>query len=253
MRYASYVVVVVSLLGCLAAAQAETYTGSLLYTPPPGSTDGILVGDADGLWASNKVALSWTVTNEDDSYPEYPWRYEYHITQESGQAGFSHLTIEVSDGITASDLAGLAGATLLSVGTQQFGSGNPGMPSVLYGIRVAPINTPGNWTVSFYSDRMPVWGDFYTRGGNTPVRRGGSSTGPLPTDVGYENYAYNRGFTSEDLDPVAPAQSGSVEYHILRPDTHAPEPATIVNLAALGAVALGAHLWRRRQSGTRLA
>jgi len=253
MKYVTYVVVVGSALACLATAQAETYSGSLLYIPPPGSTDGIIVGDSGGLWATNKVAFSWTVTNEDPSYPGYPWKYEYHVTQESGQAGFSHLTIETSDGFTASDLAGLTGATLLSVGTQQSGSGNPGMPADLDEIRVAPTSTPGNWTVSAHSDRMPVWGDFYTRGGDTPVRRAGSSTGPLPTDVGYDNYAYNGGFTSADLDPAAAAQSGSVDYHILRPDTHAPEPATIVNLAVLGVVALGAYVWRRRKAGNRLA
>jgi hypothetical protein len=61
-----------------------------------------------------------------------------------------------------------------------------------------------------------------------------------------DNYAYNRGFTTADVDPGAPPASGTVDYHILCPATHAPEPGTIVYLAALGVVVAGAYLWGRR-------
>jgi hypothetical protein len=49
------------------------------------------------------------------------------------------------------------------------------------------------------------------------------------------------GFGSPDFDPLDPAASGSINYHLLVPDTRTPEPATLLLLG------LGVLMLRRRR------
>jgi len=161
------------------------------------------------------------VTNEDDSYPEYPWKYTYTFSHDGDGAALSHLVIEVSDNFTTDDIAGLTGMGLDSIKLHKTGSGNPNMPENFYGIKFNPVGDgQTSLTWSFYSNRVPVWGDFFAKDGKTG---------------GVNNVAYNYNNTDgvetgfldpngnndvrDDPDPTAPPSSGSVDYHILRPDT----------------------------------
>jgi hypothetical protein len=51
---------------------------------------------------------------------------------------------------------------------------------------------------------MPVWGDFYAKSGNA-----GSGFVAI----------WNAGFTASDIDPTAGPANGSLDYHILVPDS----------------------------------
>jgi hypothetical protein len=221
------------LLVVSAAANAALFTGSLQYTPPypADSADGLIVGPSNLQWAQDVVTLAWAVTDTDNSQPGFPWKYTYHLSLVGiEQAGFSHMIIEASPTFCEADLAGLDNGSAYSVTTQFANQGNANMPENIYGIKLdPPAEGMLDWTVSFFSNRAPVWGDFYARCGG---KKGGI------------NYTYNKGFFDCDTDPTAPASSGSVDFHILCPDT-VPEPATLtlLLLAGLGGLALR---WRLR-------
>ena len=232
----SLLLVGVSLVAFCLVSNAATYSGSLTYTPPypTDSADEVMVGPSNLQWVNYTVSISWTVTDTDNSQPGYPWLYTYNFTLSGSQAGISHVIIESSPEFIASDITGITGASLYSIDSQKANSGNPNMPDDVFGLKFDPLTeSPSNMVWSFYSDRAPVWGDFYARCGG---KQGGI------------NFAYNynntggteTGFLSPDTDPSDPASAGTSAnhyfYHILRPDT-IPEPAT-VSLVALGALAL---------------
>lgn len=214
-------------------ASADLYTGSLQYTPPwpAGPTDGLVVGPSNLQWATYTVTMSWTVTNTDNSYPGYPWKYTYTFGHNGGQAGISHIIIETSSAFTNADITGLTGASLSSLGNQTVLSGNPNMPEDITGLRFNPLtDSPFSMTWTFFSDRAPVWGDFYARCGG---KQGGI------------NYAFDAGFTASDTDPIVAVANGSIDFHILRPDTQVvPEPITLAMLTVGG----GMLLVRRRRT-----
>lgn len=191
-------------LGTLAvAANATMYTGSLTYTPPnpPGTSDELFVGPSNLQWVNYTVGISWTVTDTDTSHPGFPWKYTYTFGHNGTQAGISHVIIEASPGMTVDDMVDLTGASLYPsdpIGEHRVMSGNPNMPEDINGIKFNPLTEGAfSMTWTFFSDRQPVWGDFYARCGG---KQGGI------------NYAYNynmdslgneSGFLSPDTDPTA--------------------------------------------------
>ena len=207
-------------------ATATVYQGSLQYTPPlpVGLNDGLMVTGPANQWTSYTVTMSWTVDDsvQNSPNPLYPVKYEYRFQHSGTQYGFSHIIIESSTNFTAGNITGVSGAIMDSVKLQTVLGGNPAMPENVYGIRFNPL-TSGviDWSFSFYSDRLPVWGDFYGRCGG----------------AGGINSAYNQGFTISDVDPTAAPSNGSVANHILRPDTVVPEPAAMA-LFGLGGLLL---------------
>ena len=226
---------------------AATYTGSLTYTPPGPATssDGLAVGPSNLQWITYTIGIFWTVTDTDNTYATHPWKYTYTFGHDGSQAGISHVIIETSPTFNASSMVGLTGASFSALGLQFSNGGNPNMPEYIYGLKVDPLTSPEmSMTFSFYSDRAPVWGDFYARCGGK---------------LGGINYAYNynntdgveNGFLNpdaittniDDIDPLAAATNGSLNFHILRPDSVVPEPATL-SLMSLAGVAL----LRRRKS-----
>ncbi|MDO8587101.1 MAG: hypothetical protein Q7T82_08690 [Armatimonadota bacterium] len=237
---------------CLAAVSpglAVSYSGSLTYSPgpPPDSGDGLYVGIPGLQWVNYNVSISWTVTN-DDPISGNPWKYTYTFGHDGTQAGISHVIIEGSEGISASDIAGLTGATLYSTGIQYANPGTPGMPEDLYGLRFNPL-AEGQFgmTWSFWSDRAPVWGDFYARCGG--------KMGGINRVYNYNNTGgVENGFLDpngddallDDIDPAGPASNGSLDFHILRPDSVVPEPSGLLALLC-GAVGLGGIITRSRR------
>ena len=181
---------------------------------------------AIGDWAP--ITVNWTVSEVAPG----TWHYQYALT--CGKKSFSHWLLETSDTFGENNLWNLTGncgfdpdQDIQNWSTLQ---GNPDLPDGLYGIKFTPAGgSTSTINVAFDSDRAPIWGDFYVKDG-----------------TGY--YAWNTGFTNPDTDPLAPPRDGTVDYHLLVPDTAGttdiPEPGAI----ALMGVALGVFgLARRRR------
>ncbi len=206
------------------AASPTLYSGSLSVG------GGGLV--ATELWDDSTTTLSWSV---DDTTTPGLWHYEYHFVVP--ERNISHLLIEVSDedpgpAFTSGNLFNLAtdpadflGIVAIQLWTDQ--EGNPGMPGPMYGIKINQNVGYTDVTVSFDSDRVPVWGDFYSKNGN------------LPGQVAI--YAYNSGFSLDD--PTTAPHDGSEQGHLLVPDSVIPAPGAIL----LGGIGAGLVGWLRRR------
>lgn len=191
------------LLFVLAFAQcAGAFSGSI------NNSSGDIVSKNN--WAGGATAISWNVT-----YASGFWNYHYTITVP--QTSISHFILETSPNFTSGLIKnfvvhqGSIGSYSVSTfnappPAQPENQPNPYMPADIYGIKFD--DTSGLiLEFSFDCERMPVWGDFYTKGGS-------------------KHAAFNSGFAS--VDPTAPASDGSLDGHILVPDTVVPEPASVV-------------------------
>ena len=201
---------------------ASAYYGMLM------SSDFGIVGG--GNWINpGPTYIEWTVTQNADN----TWHYDYNFGHPAGET--SHWIIETSGGLTANDFMNLSGDFgQIDVGQHTAGPGNPDMPDDIYGIKFDETDglvTHVEWDIN----RDPMWGDFYAKNGDA----GGSGT----------NLAWNAGFTAGDTDPDAPPMNGSLDFHLLVPDTSTPpppvpEPSTLL---LLGSGLMGAALVIRKR------
>ncbi len=177
----------------LLPSEAAAYSGSL------SSENMGIVGT--GHWIeTGPTTIEWSVTENGDG----TWHYEYTFTHPIGET--SHLILETCGNFTEIDIFNMSGDFgPIEIQLHHVYPGNPSMPEDIYGIKF-----DDSWGLSthieFDSTRLPMWGDFYSKDGTA----GGAGM----------NAAWNAGFTTPDWDPEAPAQDGSVENHLLVPDTH---------------------------------
>jgi hypothetical protein len=228
-RIRFYVLFLLIVITCtICNGNPTAYTGSLSVG------DGGLV--SEGVWNDPATTLYWSV---DDTTTPGLWHYTYQLIVPA--QAISHIIIEASDGdpwgqFTIDNLFSAASTPEDWIGSiviqnQSSDGANPDMPEDMWGIKFNSAFAATTITVSFDSDRMPVWGDFYSKNGKEPG-----------TDVW--NVVYNTGFTVDDYDPLALASNGSLEYHILVPDSYVPAPGAIV-LSSIG-IGLINLLKRRR-------
>lgn len=209
------IISVMLLLATPVGACIVSYTGSL-------SVGHGLVGTA--TWDDPSSKISYTVSQ---ATVGGPWTYSYTFSVEAKD--ISHFIIETSPSFTEDNLLSINWSVChgtYSIEDNKDNNGNPYMPTDLYGIKFTPGDVL-DATVTFTSDREPVWGDFYARDGKTG---------------GTYNTVYNTGFTATDTDPAIPPANnpnGVLTNHILVPDTvSAPEPMALALVMAGGVVML---------------
>ncbi len=221
-------VAVCALLALTAAQSQADLSGSL------STSDGGL----DGSWGTGESTLSWDVELLKDGW----FRYTYTLTVPGGPE-FSHVIFEVSENFTLGNIRDLTwngakpAAKNVYLFSNYWNSGNPGMPSEAdWNNSIKVDETYGRIaTLMFESDRVPVWGDFYAKGGSS--------------------YLYNSGLGYTDPPDAAAdgvhwtqLDTGASVAHLLVPDTythHMPLPGAML-LGSLG-LAVASHRLRRRQ------
>jgi len=218
----------------LLAATAATASADTVYpvynnyvTDPADLATNVTRGVGTGLTGSGAYTdfgVEWTITQNSTTGV---WTYNYTFADTgSGNdlKNISHLILELSAGATLADFTGLAGTvgTYDPADNNQQGQPNPGLPGIIYGTKVDG-GSP-SLTLSFTTNRAPVWGNFYVKDGNNT------------------NYAYNTGFTNLD--------STNKQDFIARPDGATPvvpEPSSLA-VAGVGGIGLMILAARRRKA-----
>jgi len=182
------------------------------------------------------LKVAWLITPATGGY-----NYSYTFSDYRGRGnGISHFILELSQNCLTGDSRSLEDPNCFKNPTvdgtattsfefnawnsTSFGNSNPGLPGTFHGVK---INGGGEapTTYTFFSDRAPVWGDFYIKGGGNP-----------------SNYAYNLGITDHN--------SANTQSFIARPDTtvaQTPEPASMALFGAgIGLIAVARRFARKQ-------
>ena len=207
--------------------------GSIIGSLSTPDTSGLIAG-LNG-WGPNEdgYRVTWTITLEAEPlYPLLPWHYKYEFSKANGDPLVkltSHFIISLSEDIQESDLDYFSDdIETVTFGTLGPGPGNPGFPAgeEIYGAKFDLWNNQA--VAEFYSNRQPMWGDFYAKDGKAAPN--------------VFNYAYNTDLGVEVANPhdylgTPIDEFDNVLHKVLVPNTIIPEPATI-GLLGLGGVVL---------------
>lgn len=218
----------IAMLALSAVAVISSSSSATLYSGDLTTANGGLVGKS--AW-ENDSSIKWWVSETNQG-----WLYKYQLTMP--RKDVSHFSIEVSDCFTQNDIWG---ATVNGKTAQTFvdtygpglhGNSDPTIPGILFGVKLESEYYTTENVVEFYSSKAPVWGDFYAVGGK--------NTTPA-------NSLWNEGFKDwnnslpgfQDYDPIVAASNGSVQNHILRPDTMNHNPPAVPEAGTLALAFMG--------------
>jgi hypothetical protein len=148
------------------ASGALSHTAGLPTNPGDSAhTDALQCANTNSpqSYCNDTFTISWDVDKGDDG----TWRYSYGLT--TTRPDLSHWIVQVSDNFTAANVlsGSTAGLTLgMYDGTQP---SNPGMPGAITGLKWdVPTAYTGSISTIIISNRIPVWGNIYMKGGNGP-------------------------------------------------------------------------------------
>jgi hypothetical protein len=205
------------------------------------------VGGGDYATDGLTFGLEWNVTYDQTTNL---FSYLYTLTDVGGRAGrefgngagISHFIMGLSGSCGANVSTcvdapttwfnGEGATSLVPGGVTTYGAGasNPGLSTALFGVKFdhgfEQTGTDGVITIAFESERRPMWGDFYIKGGTSDYLL---------------NTALTTGFTSSDNSLHYVAVPNSLG------GTTVPEPAT-VGLLGAGLVGVAAVAARRRRT-----
>lgn len=133
----------------------RTFSGYFDYDPDQSQ------GGLDGSWPyTYEFSFAWNVSYNEDAML---WHYEYSLPL-MGQ-NISHFVLEVSEGAQVSDFSNITVNGNVPAGIEDLKEwsdvlGYP-FPNSFYGIKF----DSGGSTFSFDTERSPVWGNFFAKGG----------------------------------------------------------------------------------------
>jgi hypothetical protein len=135
------------------------------------TSDGSVIGG--GSWEAG-VSLGWSVADSGDNYL-------YSYTFQAPDPGLSHFILQTSGNFTSSNILEISNdpVVLGTFSSEEQGNSNPGLPGDMYGIKFEGIEGDAPWTLTLLTDRAPMEGDFYAKGGD-------------------DSFAYNSGFGDRD-------------------------------------------------------
>ncbi|MHC4983484.1 MAG: PEP-CTERM sorting domain-containing protein [Planctomycetota bacterium] len=142
--------------------------------------------------------------------------YSYTLTVDEVPAGgISHINVETSANFTSDDLLDTDWpAGNLQVGLLTVNDGSHDMPSDMTGIKFDNCPDINTINIDFTSTRMPVWGDFYAKGGD----------GNAVWNAGFGTAAQESDIFDAHFDPPVGPSNGSINDHLLVPDSTEPPP-----------------------------
>ncbi len=198
-----------STLGLLALAPVSADVPAPMSGTRTSLPGGGLTANSGGRYSN--LQIDWNITQNGGIYT-----YIYTFTDNRGSArNISHVLLQMSNSFLFSNLLSsnpaVTAADLRTYNPGGPGNSNPGLPGSIYGFKFQPLSPFGGGPVqlSFTTDRAPVYGDLYLKGG--------------------QDYLFNTGFGTDPATGLNPYTNW-----IARPDTQTvvAEPATILLLGS---------------------